>query len=77
MLKLVEIAKAWIAAADPTPEQQKIAEYRISVCDVCPQKTYVKHVETYICGNCSCPLAKKVYSPLPGREACPEARWEK
>ena len=24
MLKLVEIAKAWIAAADPTPEQQNV-----------------------------------------------------
>jgi len=29
MLKIVEIAKAWIAAANPTPEQQIIAEYRI------------------------------------------------
>jgi ribosomal protein L37E len=77
MLKLVEIAKSWIAAADPTPEQQKIADYRISVCEECPQKSFQKHINIFICGNCGCPLEKKVYSPLPGEEACPEARWKK
>jgi len=33
MLKIVEIAKAWIAAANPTPEQKEIAEYSAGVCD--------------------------------------------
>ena len=77
MLKLIEIAKAWISAANPTSEQQVIADYRISVCEECPQKSYIKHVDTFICGACGCPLAKKVYSPLPGEEACPEKRWKK
>jgi hypothetical protein len=77
MLKLVEIAKAWIAAANPTPEQQAIADYRISVCDQCPHKTQVKHLDMYTCGLCGCPLSKKIFSPLPGEQACPGKHWEK
>jgi len=76
MLKLVEIAKAWIAAANPTPEQEQIAKYRASVCDGCPHKNYNKTVDTYTCGLCGCPLSKKIFSPLPGNEACPDKRWE-
>ena len=77
MLKIVEIAKAWIAAAYPTPEQQSIAEHRISVCDSCPHQTYQKHLDMFTCGLCGCPLNKKVYSPLPGEQACPDAKWKK
>jgi len=77
MLKLVEIAKAWIAAADPTPEQEIIAGYRISVCDGCPNKKYYKHIDRHVCGLCGCPLDKKIFSPLPGEEACPDKRWKK
>ena len=76
MLKIVEIAKAWIAAANPTPEQQAIAEYRISVCEQCPHKTYVVALNTFVCGKCGCPLSKKIFSPLPGPQACPDKRWE-
>ena len=71
MLKIVEIAKAWIAAADPTPEQKEIAEYRIKICGECPHKEAVR------CGLCGCPLQKKIFSPKPGPEACPDKRWEK
>jgi len=77
MLKLVEIAKAWIAAANPTPEQEIIAGYRISICDGCPNKKYYKHIDTHVCGLCGCPLSKKIFSPLPGEEACPDKRWKK
>jgi hypothetical protein len=77
MLKLVEIAKAWIAAANPTPEQELIAGYRISICDGCPNKKYYKHIDTHVCGLCGCPLDKKIFSPLPGEEACSDKRWKK
>lgn len=77
MLNFVEIAKAWIAAANPTPEQQQIANYRISVCNGCPNKSYIKHLGIYVCGLCGCPLNKKIFSPNPGREVCPDQRWEK
>lgn len=77
MLKLVEIAKAWIAAANPTPEQQQIASIRISICDSCPHKEYHKNINTHTCGLCGCPLEKKIFSPLPGEQACPDKRWVK
>jgi hypothetical protein len=77
MLKLVEIAKAWIAAANPTPEQQRIANHRISVCDGCPHKKQIAQFNTYVCGLCGCPLDKKIFSPLPGEQACPDKRWKK
>ena len=77
MLKIVEIAKAWIAAANPTPEQKSIAEHRISVCDTCPNKIPVPHIKTYVCGLCGCPLNKKIFSPSPGEQACPDKRWKK
>lgn len=76
MLKIVEIAKAWIAAANPTPEQKAVAEYRIKVCDKCPHKTYIKEIDIFACGLCGCPLSKKIFSPNPGQKACPDKRWE-
>ena len=77
MLKIVEIAKAWIAAANPTPKQQAIAEYRISVCNKCPHRQYEKRFDTHTCGLCGCPLSKKIFSPVEGKQSCPDARWEK
>jgi ribosomal protein L37E len=76
MLKIIEIAKAWIAAENPTPEQKDTAEYRITICEKCPHKSYNKAFDTYTCGLCGCPLAKKIFSPLPGEEACPDKRWK-
>jgi hypothetical protein len=76
MNKLTEIAKSWIAAANPTSEQQQIAEDRISICDECPYKKYIKTLNVYICDECGCPLDKKIFSPLPGPEACPLSKWK-
>lgn len=75
MLKIVEIAKAWIAAENPTEEQKLIAEHRITMCDRCPHKEYSKVFDTFLCGLCGCPLNKKIFSPLPGEKACPDKRW--
>jgi ribosomal protein L37E len=77
MLKIVEIAKAWIAAANPTPEQKAVAEYRISVCGKCPHRQYQKQFDTHTCGLCGCPLSKKIFSPVEGKQSCPDTRWEK
>ena len=74
MLKLVEIAKAWIAAANPTPEQKQIADHRISICNDCPNKSYQKHLDIYVCGLCGCPLSRKIFSPLSGDQACPDKK---
>jgi hypothetical protein len=75
--KISEIFKSWVTAANPTPEEQTIAQYRANVCDSCFKKEYVKAVNTFICSDCGCPLNKKVFSPKPGKEACPLAKWEK
>ena len=76
MLKLAEIAKAWIASANPTPEQKIIAEYRASVCDTCPSKAHQTIMDFYYCSECGCPLSKKIFSPVEGPKACPLAKWE-
>ncbi len=66
-----------MAAANPTPEQKLIAEYRASVCDGCSSKSYTPAIDLHFCGECGCPLSKKIFSPKPGKEACPLAKWEK
>ena len=76
MNKISEIFKAWVAAANPTPEEQILAEYRASICDSCEKKTHVPGINIFVCSACGCPLHKKVFSPK-GPEACPLAKWEK
>ena len=76
MLKIVEIAKSWIVATNPTPEQEAVALYRSKVCDECPSKDYLPRFDSYICGECGCPLSKKVFSPSPGPKACPLQKWK-
>lgn len=75
MNKLVEITKAWIIAANPTPEQKALAEVRASICDLCEHKTYTKALDIYTCGLCGCLLSKKIFSPK-GPDACPDHRWK-
>jgi hypothetical protein len=77
MNKISEIFQAWVAAANPTSEEQALAEYRSSICDLCDKKTHVSAINSFICSECGCPLSKKVFSPKPGLEACPLAKWEK
>jgi hypothetical protein len=38
---------------------------------------YVAAINSFICGECGCPLSKKVFSPNEGIKACPLAKWEK
>ena len=76
MNKLSEIFQAWVAAANPTPEQKLLAEHRTSVCDTCEHKIYNKLLDLHACGLCGCPLKKKVFSPN-GPKACPGNKWEK
>ena len=73
MLKFVEIAKAWLAAANPTPEQQALADNRISICNECPHRKYTKQFDIHVCGQCGCPLSKKIFSPI---NSCPDKRWK-
>lgn len=76
MLKLVEIAKAWIIAAKPSEEQKEIAEKRIAICNDCEFSRYNKALDFHYCGACGCPLNKKIFSPAPNEEACEEGKWK-
>lgn len=77
MNKISEIFNSWITAASPDENQRKVAEYRISVCDGCSSKAHNDTLNFFYCSECGCPLSKKVFSPKPGPEACPLAKWEK
>jgi hypothetical protein len=77
MNKISEIFKSWVIAANPSHEEQAIAQYRANVCDSCDKKTHVAALNTFICGECGCLLNRKIFSPKPGPKACPLAKWEK
>lgn len=72
-----EIIVAWHRSHNPTPEQQKLAEHRATICDTCEYKEFKTLYKNYACTACGCPISKKIYSPSPGPEACPKAKWDK
>lgn len=72
---LLEIAVAWKRAANPTEEQQQVAEERLNICNDCEFKEFKRMIRSFVCGACGCPLNKKVYSPKPGNIACPKQKW--
>jgi hypothetical protein len=77
MLKLEEIVRAWVASADPSPEQKNIADRRLNICKGCEYLKFDENVTAlYYCGKCFCPITKKIYSPLPEGKACPEGKWD-
>ena len=71
-MNLVNIAKSWIIARNPTEEQKKIAESRIKICNSCDFSSKVLGAE--LCTKCGCPLSKKIFSPA-GPDECPEKLW--
>lgn len=73
---LLEIAKAWKIAANPTPDQEALAAERLAVCDPCEHKEFVALTRYFKCNACGCPLSKKVYTPA-GPDACPAGKWSR
>lgn len=76
MNKLLEIASAWITAANPSKEEKDKAERRVSICNDCEENKLSEILDYHYCGKCGCPLSKKIFSPLPGKEACPLEKWD-
>jgi hypothetical protein len=70
---MLEIAVAWKRAANPTEEQQLIAEQRMNICDTCEFKQFVEKRMYFKCSACGCPIQKKVYSPK--ERSCPKDKW--
>jgi hypothetical protein len=73
MNKLVEIAKAWIIASDPTLEEKQKALSRSQICDDCDSKKHNDLLNFDYCGECGCPLSKRIYSPI---NSCPLKKWK-
>lgn len=71
-MDLINIAKSWIIARNPTEEQKEKAESRIKICNSCDFSSKILGAE--ICNKCGCPLSKKIFSPR-GPEECPEKFW--
>lgn len=71
--KVTEIMQAWVIAANPTPEQIKLADARLKICNSCE---FVRHKEKTgnpYCSDCGCPLKKKIFSQK--YDACPKHYW--
>lgn len=75
-MDFVKIAKAWIAANNPSIEQSQLAENRFEICDICPsKKTITKKLKIgTVCGECGCPITKKIFSDT--FNDCPLKKWE-
>ena len=75
MINLLEIAQAWISSYNPTEEQQQIANDRINICNSCESKKHIAVINTWICGECGCPLNKAIFAE--NKSKCKLKKWKK
>jgi hypothetical protein len=68
-----EIVKAWITAANPSPEQVTLAEKRYEICSKCELFAIRNITKDEYCKSCGCPINKKIFSNE--FDACPEHNW--
>lgn len=71
---LIEIAKSWITAANPSEEQSQLAKKRYQICLRCDKyrkSRPITHDE--YCSACTCPISKKIFSNK--FNACPNNYW--
>jgi hypothetical protein len=74
MNKIKEIAISWWRAENPTKEQSVLAQNRLSVCMGCDSRRE-SVVFGFVCGECGCPLGKKIFTPKMG--SCDLGKWNK
>lgn len=76
MLNIYEIFEAWSISFKPTELQKKIALDRFNVCNSCEFKREILKSRRWslVCGECGCPISKKIYSQVPN--ACPKKYWK-
>jgi hypothetical protein len=75
-MDLIEIIKAWKIANNPSDSQYQLALQRSEICENCPSKKTITKIFKLgiICGECGCPIEKKVYSIK--ENACPLGKWK-
>jgi hypothetical protein len=83
-INLGEIAKGWFNYATADFHTQQLAQYRLNICDECPNKQQLSTIgkllvtaineegSLFKCDLCSCPLSAKVCNPL---SKCPRDKW--
>lgn len=69
------IAVAWYRAFNPTPEQEALAQERLTICNTCEYRIRSERFDWWTCDACGCPIHKKIFSPKPGIDACPKEKW--
>ena len=74
MIDIKEIYAAWKIASNPTLEQNKLAQKRLSICTTCDSMVE-SVVFTYKCNECGCPIGKKIFTPKKG--TCDLKKWNK
>jgi hypothetical protein len=72
MNKIKDIAISWWRAANPTKKQSDIAEKRLEICMRCDSRKE-SIVFEYVCGECGCPIGKKIFSDI--KQPCPLNKW--
>ena len=75
MIDYKEIIQAWMKSKNPTEKEQELAEKRLDICLGCDYRREVlKGIKwSAYCGDCGCPLQKKVYSNI--FNACTQKKW--
>ena len=74
MNKLHEIAVSWWRAENPTKEQSDLAQKRLDICVGCNSRKE-SIVFGFVCGECGCPIGKKIFTPKLG--TCDLNKWDK
>lgn len=72
-----EIFNAWVTSIKPTNVQKELAKKRLDICTSCSFRKEVieKNKWSAYCGDCGCPLNKKVFSNI--YNSCTQKKWEK
>ena len=75
-LNFKKIYKAWVTSYFPNEKQKLLAEKRNEICETCPSRKVLtdKLKLGVICGECGCPLTKKIFSN--DFNDCPLKKWE-
>jgi hypothetical protein len=73
MNKITEIFNSWVIAANPTKDDEELANKRHSICLDC---VWIRNSFLFDtkCGECGCPINKKIFSPKKG--ACRIGKWD-
>lgn len=75
-LDLKKIANAWWDSYFGPDELKELAKSRLTICEVCPSRklAFRKLVPFPQCGECGCPIGKKVFSYQ--KNDCPLGKWQ-